>query len=57
SKPLSAEEEFDLKWSSTSLYSGAADTTVSSRYALFLGMALFPDVAKKNLNRNRCCRR
>ncbi|KAK0242387.1 cytochrome P450 [Armillaria nabsnona] len=47
SKPLSAEEEFDLKWSSASLYSGAADTTVSSIYALFLAMALFPDVAKK----------
>ncbi|KAJ2933474.1 hypothetical protein H1R20_g3643, partial [Candolleomyces eurysporus] len=47
SKELSSEEEFDLKWSAASLYSGAADTTVSSLYAFFLAMTMNPAVAKK----------
>ncbi|TEB35555.1 cytochrome P450 [Coprinellus micaceus] len=46
-KDLSPEEEFDLKWSSASLYSGAADTTVSALYGFFLAMALNPQVAIK----------
>ncbi|KAF8974327.1 cytochrome P450 [Flammula alnicola] len=46
-KQLSAEEEFDLKWSAASLYSGAADTTVSAMNSFFLALALHPDVLKK----------
>ncbi|KAJ7228990.1 cytochrome P450 [Mycena pura] len=46
-KGLSAEEEFDIKWSSASLYSGGADTTVSAVYAFFLAMALNPAVQAK----------
>ncbi|KAE9404451.1 cytochrome P450 [Gymnopus androsaceus JB14] len=47
SKQLTEEEEFDLKWSAASLYSGAADTTVSAIYSFFLAMTLYPDVARK----------
>lgn len=47
SKQLSADEEFDIKWSAASLYSGGADTTVSAIYAFFLAMTLYPEVAKK----------
>lgn len=36
-----------LKWSATSLYTGGADTTVSSLMTFFLAMALFPDVQRK----------
>ncbi|KAG5654671.1 hypothetical protein H0H81_009920 [Sphagnurus paluster] len=46
-KNISAEEEFDIKWSSASLYSGGADTTVSAIYSFFLAMALHPEVVKK----------
>jgi cytochrome P450 len=46
-KKLSADEEFNIKWSAASLYSGGADTTVSAIYSLFLAMTLFPDVQKK----------
>lgn len=46
-KELSPQEELDLKWSAASLYSGAADTTVSALYAFFLAMALNPSVVKK----------
>ncbi|KAG1858341.1 cytochrome P450 [Suillus tomentosus] len=44
---LSAEEDHIVKWSALSLYSGGADTSVSSIYAIFLAMTLFPDVQKK----------
>ncbi|THV05395.1 cytochrome P450 [Dendrothele bispora CBS 962.96] len=47
SKQLTDEEEFDLKWSAASLYSGAADTIVSVIYTFFLAMTLYPEVAKK----------
>ncbi|KAF8665749.1 hypothetical protein AX16_000197 [Volvariella volvacea WC 439] len=47
SKQLTSEEEFDLKWSAASLYSGAADTTVSAIYSFFLAMTLYPTVARK----------
>ncbi|KAJ7591425.1 cytochrome P450 [Mycena floridula] len=47
SKQLSDEEEFDLKWSAASLYSGASDTIVSAVYSFFLAMTLHPEVAKK----------
>ncbi|KAG5644939.1 hypothetical protein DXG03_007404 [Asterophora parasitica] len=46
-KDISADEEFDIKWSSASLYSAGADTTVSAIYSFFLAMALHPEVAKK----------
>ncbi|KAF7313515.1 hypothetical protein HMN09_00507400 [Mycena chlorophos] len=46
-KEITAEEEFDIKWSSASLYSGGADTTVSALNAFFLAMALYPDVQAK----------
>jgi len=44
---LTEEQEFDIKWSAASLYSGGADTTVASIYALFLAMALNPEVMAK----------
>ncbi|KAI5123170.1 hypothetical protein M0805_000871 [Coniferiporia weirii] len=44
---LSPEEEFVVKWSAASLYSGGADTTVSSLSCFFLAMAIFPDVQRK----------
>lgn len=47
SKEISSQDEFDLKWSAASLYSGAADTTVSALYAFFLAMTMNPAVAKK----------
>ncbi|KAJ7755646.1 cytochrome P450 [Mycena maculata] len=46
-KQLTAEEEFDIKWSSASLYSAGADTTVSAVNAFFLAMALYPAVQAK----------
>ncbi|KDR83471.1 hypothetical protein GALMADRAFT_645322 [Galerina marginata CBS 339.88] len=45
-KQLSAEEEFDLKWCAASLYSGAADTTVSAMNSFFLALSLHPEAAK-----------
>ncbi|KAH8113547.1 cytochrome P450 [Phellopilus nigrolimitatus] len=44
---LSPEEDFVVKWSATSLYSGGADTTVSSMYCFFLAMTLFPEKQRK----------
>ncbi|KAL0063098.1 hypothetical protein AAF712_010006 [Marasmius tenuissimus] len=46
-KSLTEEEEFDLKWSTASLYSGASDTTVSAIYSFYLAMTLHPEVLKK----------
>ncbi|KAG2040012.1 cytochrome P450 [Suillus americanus] len=46
-RTLSAEDEHAVKWSAGSLYSGGADTTVSSIYSFFLAMTLFRDVQKK----------
>ncbi|KAG1880306.1 cytochrome P450 [Suillus tomentosus] len=46
-RTLSAEEDHMVKWSTLSLYSGGADTTVSTIYSIFLAMTLFPDVQKK----------
>jgi len=42
-----ADEEFDIKWAAASLYSGGADTTVSTMYTFFLAMTLFPEAQKK----------
>ncbi|KAJ3746174.1 cytochrome P450 [Lentinula detonsa] len=44
---LTAEQEFEIKWSSASLYSGGADTTVSAIYSFFKAMALYPEVQAK----------
>ncbi|KAJ3503678.1 hypothetical protein NLJ89_g8325 [Agrocybe chaxingu] len=44
---LTPEREHEIKWSAASLYSGGADTTVSSIYAFFLAMVLFPGVMRK----------
>ncbi|KAF8558813.1 cytochrome P450 [Imleria badia] len=46
-RTLSAEEDHIVKWSSASLYSGGADTTVSAIYSLFLALTLFPEAQKK----------
>ncbi|KAJ6510178.1 cytochrome P450 [Mycena vitilis] len=46
-KQLTADEEFDIKWSAASLYSAGADTTVSAVYAFFLAMTLNPAVQAK----------
>ncbi|KAF5368055.1 hypothetical protein D9758_004476 [Tetrapyrgos nigripes] len=43
-KHLTANDEFDIKWSAASLYSGGADTTVSAIYSFFKAMALYPEV-------------
>ncbi|KAG2148110.1 cytochrome P450 [Suillus clintonianus] len=46
-RTLSVEDDHVVKWSAGTLYAGAADTTVSTIYSLFLAMSLFPDVQKK----------
>ncbi|KAJ7781604.1 cytochrome P450 [Mycena metata] len=46
-KHLTPEEEFDIKWSSASLYSAGADTIVSAVSAFFLAMTLNPAVQAK----------
>ncbi|KAJ5572746.1 hypothetical protein N7450_009730 [Penicillium hetheringtonii] len=42
-----SEEETIAKWTSASLYTGGADTTVSAIETFFLAMALFPDIQRK----------
>ncbi|TVY47716.1 O-methylsterigmatocystin oxidoreductase [Lachnellula occidentalis] len=42
-----AEMEFVHKWSALSLFTGGADTTVSSLMTFFLAMSVFPEVQKK----------
>ncbi|KAE9372779.1 putative cytochrome P450 oxidoreductase OrdA-like protein [Stipitochalara longipes BDJ] len=44
---LNEEETFVAKWSALSLYSGGADTTVSSMSCFFLAMTVFPEVQRK----------
>ncbi|KAJ7488270.1 cytochrome P450 [Mycena latifolia] len=46
-KNLSPEEELEVKWLAASLYTGGADTTVSTTYAFFKAMALYPDIQAK----------
>ncbi|KAL2844159.1 cytochrome P450 [Aspergillus pseudoustus] len=43
---LTAEDEQVSKWTAGSLYTGGADTTVSTLSCFFLAMALHPDVQK-----------
>lgn len=42
-----AEDEHAIKWAAASMYSGGADTTVSTMLSLFLCMTLFPEAQKK----------
>ncbi|KAJ5378228.1 uncharacterized protein N7496_005637 [Penicillium cataractarum] len=42
-----SEEELVAKWTAGSLYTGGADTTVSSIETFFLAMTLFPEVQRK----------
>ncbi|KAF8810262.1 cytochrome P450 [Phlegmacium glaucopus] len=55
---ITAEQERDIKWSALSIYGGGADTasfsfscanpiTVSTIYAFFSAMTVYPDVARK----------
>jgi cytochrome P450 len=49
-----AGEEHIHKWSAASMYTGGADTTVSSLMTFFLAMSVFPEVqlkAQKELDR------
>ena len=51
---LTAEEERDIKWTAASLFTGGADSTVSSLACFFLAMCLFPavqGVAREELDR------
>ncbi|KAL2008457.1 hypothetical protein VTN00DRAFT_6651 [Thermoascus crustaceus] len=44
---LTPEEDHVAKWSAASIYTGGADTTVSSIACFFLAMTLYPDVQRK----------
>ncbi|KAF2103859.1 cytochrome P450 [Rhizodiscina lignyota] len=44
---ITPESEFIIKWSAASLYTGGADTTVSTLSCFFLAMTLFPEVQRK----------
>lgn len=46
-RTLTTEEDYVVKWSAQSLFSGGADTTVSAIYSFFLAMTLSPDIQKK----------
>jgi cytochrome P450 len=41
------ENEHAIKWSAASMYTGGADTSVSTMAAFFLAMSMFPDVQRK----------
>lgn len=44
---VTVEEEYDVKWLASAMYAGGADTTVSSIYAFFKAMLLYPDIQAK----------
>lgn len=46
-RTLTTEEDYVVKWSAQSLFSGGAETTVSANYSFFLAMTLSPDIQKK----------
>ncbi|PYI09628.1 putative cytochrome P450 [Aspergillus sclerotiicarbonarius CBS 121057] len=46
-KPLTEEDEHIAQWTAGSLFTGGADTTVSTLITFFLAMALNPDVQTK----------
>lgn len=46
-KSLGSKEEHAIKWAALSLYTGGADTSVSTMSAFFLAMSMFPEVQRK----------
>ncbi|GAB1736324.1 hypothetical protein NU219Hw_g6989t1 [Hortaea werneckii] len=44
---LGPEEDHAIKWTAASLYTGGADTSVSTLEAFFLAMSLYPSVQRK----------
>jgi len=44
---IAPETEYNIKWSAASLYSGGADTTVSTITSFFLAMMMNPEVQRK----------
>ncbi|EIM79508.1 cytochrome P450 [Stereum hirsutum FP-91666 SS1] len=46
-RQISEEEEIDIKWAATSLYTSGADTPVSAMHSFVLAMVLYPDVQRK----------
>ncbi|OOF95350.1 hypothetical protein ASPCADRAFT_207823 [Aspergillus carbonarius ITEM 5010] len=42
-----SREENVIKWSAAAIFGGGSDTTISTMGALFLAMALYPDVQRK----------
>ena len=46
-KILGGEEEHVIKWAAASMYTGGADTSVTTMEAFFLAMSMFPDVQRK----------
>ncbi|RDW63545.1 O-methylsterigmatocystin oxidoreductase-2 [Coleophoma cylindrospora] len=47
SSTLGPEEEHAIKWSAASLYTGGADTSVSTMGSFFLAMSITPEVQRK----------
>ncbi|KAI7103317.1 putative cytochrome P450 [Hortaea werneckii] len=45
--PEEEEEDHAIKWTAASLYTGGADTSVSTLEAFFLAMSLYPSVQRK----------
>ncbi|CAI7597643.1 unnamed protein product [Penicillium palitans] len=45
--PATPDEENLIKWTAAVIYSGGADTTVSSLSTFFLAMAKFPDIQRR----------
>ncbi|KAH9986094.1 cytochrome P450 [Russula compacta] len=46
-RKVSPEEEDEIKWAASSLYSGGADTPVSAMSSFLLAMTMYPEVQKK----------
>lgn len=46
-KSFGSIEENAIKWAAASLYTGGADTSVSTMNAFFLAMSMFPEVQRK----------
>lgn len=46
-KAISAQKEFDIRWTANSMYSASIDTTVTAAMHFILAMVLHPDVLAK----------
>ncbi|KAH9990147.1 cytochrome P450 [Russula vinacea] len=46
-RTVSPEEEDEIKWAASSLYSGGADTPVSAMSSFLLAMTMYPEVQRK----------